>query len=68
MLEEEQAKLIPPSVLQVPIHVFLDLSTLECTHLSEPKELFILDLMNTHNNYPAREVMVSDILFHAVQV
>ncbi|KAG5286285.1 hypothetical protein AALO_G00013150 [Alosa alosa] len=42
----------------VPIHVFLDLSTLECTYLSEPAELFTLDLMNTHNNYPAREIMV----------
>lgn len=42
----------------VPIHVFLDLSTLECTHLSDTAELFTLDLMDATNNYPSREVMV----------
>ncbi|XP_063074289.1 protein arginine N-methyltransferase 9 [Engraulis encrasicolus] len=42
----------------VPIHVFLDLSTLDCTDLSEPAELFSLDLMNAHNNYPSRDLMV----------
>ncbi|XP_026116392.1 protein arginine N-methyltransferase 9 [Carassius auratus] len=42
----------------VPVHVFLDLSTLECTHLSEAVELFALDLMNTTVNYTDREVKV----------
>ncbi|KAG7333719.1 hypothetical protein KOW79_002126 [Hemibagrus wyckioides] len=42
----------------VPVHVFLDLSTLECTHLSEPAEMFVLDLMNTNNNYTSRDVRV----------
>ncbi|KAL0203496.1 hypothetical protein M9458_001514, partial [Cirrhinus mrigala] len=40
----------------VPVHMFLDLSTLECTHLSEPVELFTLDLMNSIANYTNREV------------
>ncbi|XP_066535623.1 protein arginine N-methyltransferase 9 [Hoplias malabaricus] len=40
----------------VPVHVFLDLSTLECTHLSDPVELFTLDLMNTNANYTSRDV------------
>uniref|UniRef100_A0A672PPV2 Protein arginine N-methyltransferase 9 n=1 Tax=Sinocyclocheilus grahami TaxID=75366 RepID=A0A672PPV2_SINGR len=42
----------------VPVHVFLDLSTLECTHLSEAVELFALDLMNSTVNYTGREVKV----------
>ncbi|KAG9275701.1 protein arginine N-methyltransferase 9 [Astyanax mexicanus] len=42
----------------VPVHVFLDLSTLECTHLSDPAELFTLDLMNTNNNYDSRDIRV----------
>ncbi|XP_052403016.1 protein arginine N-methyltransferase 9 [Carassius gibelio] len=42
----------------VPVHVFLDLSTLECTHLSEAVELFALDLMNSTVNYTDREVKV----------
>nr|XP_055061081.1 protein arginine N-methyltransferase 9 [Misgurnus anguillicaudatus] len=42
----------------VPVHMFLDLSTLECTHLSEPVELFTLDLMNSTANYTNREVKV----------
>ncbi|KTG43162.1 hypothetical protein cypCar_00025771 [Cyprinus carpio] len=42
----------------VPVHVFLDLSTLECTHLSEAVELFALDLMNSTSNYTDREVKV----------
>ncbi|XP_059410264.1 protein arginine N-methyltransferase 9 [Carassius carassius] len=42
----------------VPVHVFLDLSTLECTHLSEAVELFALDLMNSTANYTDREVKV----------
>ncbi|KAM3864796.1 protein arginine N-methyltransferase 9 [Diretmus argenteus] len=42
----------------VPVHVFLDFSTLECRHLSESMELFILDLMNTNANYTNREVKV----------
>jgi len=39
--------------------MFLDLSTLECTHLSEPIELFALDLMNNTANYTDKEVKVS---------
>ncbi|KAM9476898.1 protein arginine N-methyltransferase 9 isoform 2-T2 [Clarias gariepinus] len=42
----------------VPVHVFLDLSTLECTRLSDPAELFVLDLMDTNNNYTNRDVRV----------
>lgn len=44
--------------LQVPVHVFLDFSTLECRHLSETVELFMLDLMDTNANYTNREVKV----------
>ncbi|XP_008300998.1 protein arginine N-methyltransferase 9 [Stegastes partitus] len=40
----------------VPVHVFLDFSTLECRHLSESVELFVLDLMDTNANYTNREV------------
>uniref|UniRef100_A0AAQ5Z3A2 Protein arginine N-methyltransferase 9 n=2 Tax=Amphiprion TaxID=80969 RepID=A0AAQ5Z3A2_AMPOC len=40
----------------VPVHVFLDFSTLECRHLSESVELFVLDLMDTNANYIHREV------------
>lgn len=42
----------------VPVHMFLDLSTLECTHLSEPVELFALDLMNSTANYTDKEIKV----------
>uniref|UniRef100_A0AAQ5X918 Protein arginine methyltransferase 9 n=1 Tax=Amphiprion ocellaris TaxID=80972 RepID=A0AAQ5X918_AMPOC len=42
----------------VPVHVFLDFSTLECRHLSESVELFVLDLMDTNANYIHREVKV----------
>ncbi|XP_029005687.1 protein arginine N-methyltransferase 9 isoform X2 [Betta splendens] len=42
----------------VPVHVFLDFSTLECRRLSESVELFVLDLMNTNANYTNREVKV----------
>lgn len=42
----------------VPVHVFLDFSTLECRHLSESVELFVLDLMNTTANYTNRDVTV----------
>ncbi|XP_029357618.1 protein arginine N-methyltransferase 9 isoform X3 [Echeneis naucrates] len=42
----------------VPVHVFLDFSTLECRHLSEPVELFVLDLMDANTNYTNREVKV----------
>lgn len=42
----------------VPVHVFLDYSTLECKHLSESVELFVLDLMNTTANYNTRQVKV----------
>ncbi|XP_038126994.1 protein arginine N-methyltransferase 9 isoform X1 [Cyprinodon tularosa] len=40
----------------VPVHVFLDFSTLDCRHLSEVLELFVLDLMDTNANYTEREV------------
>ncbi|KAK5926225.1 hypothetical protein CgunFtcFv8_021816 [Champsocephalus gunnari] len=42
----------------VPVHVFLDFSTLECKHLSEFVELFVLDLMESTANYTNREVKV----------
>lgn len=42
----------------VPVHVFLDFSTLECKHLSESVELFVLDLMEASANYTNREVKV----------
>ncbi|XP_057699598.1 protein arginine N-methyltransferase 9 [Corythoichthys intestinalis] len=42
----------------VPVHVFLDFSTLACRHLSEPNELFVLDLMDAKANYDHREVQV----------
>ncbi|XP_068606850.1 protein arginine N-methyltransferase 9 [Brachionichthys hirsutus] len=42
----------------VPVHVFLDFSTLECKHLSEFVELFVLDLMEATANYTDREVKV----------
>ena len=38
--------------------MFLDFSTLECRHLSESVELFVLDLMNATANYTDREVKV----------
>nr|XP_020484536.1 protein arginine N-methyltransferase 9 [Labrus bergylta]XP_020484537.1 protein arginine N-methyltransferase 9 [Labrus bergylta]XP_020484538.1 protein arginine N-methyltransferase 9 [Labrus bergylta] len=42
----------------VPVHVFLDFSTLEGRHLSESVELFVLNLMDAHANYTNREVKV----------
>ncbi|XP_021172273.2 protein arginine N-methyltransferase 9 isoform X1 [Fundulus heteroclitus] len=45
----------------VPVHVFLDFSTLECRHLSEALELFVLDLMEAMANYTEREVKVQAI-------
>lgn len=45
----------------VPVHVFLDFSTLECRHLSEAQELFVLDLMDVNTNYTEREVKVQAI-------
>lgn len=42
----------------VPVHVFLDFSTLQCRHLSESVELFVLNLMDTNANYTTREVKV----------
>lgn len=47
-------------VFKVPVHVFLDFSTLECRHLSESVELFVLDLMDATANYINREVKVSE--------
>lgn len=49
-------------ILQVPVHVFLDFSTLECRHLSEALELFVLDLMDVNKNYTEREVKVKHAL------
>lgn len=43
---------------QVPVHVFLDFSTLDCKHLSQSVELFVLDLMDATANYTHREVKV----------
>lgn len=45
-------------IFKVPVHVFLDFSTLECKHLSESVELFVLDLMDATANYTHREVKV----------
>ncbi|KAL1023744.1 hypothetical protein UPYG_G00045470 [Umbra pygmaea] len=42
----------------VPVHVFLDLSTLQCRHLSDSVELFVLDLMDPNANYTHRDVKV----------
>ncbi|XP_069600144.1 protein arginine N-methyltransferase 9 [Ranitomeya imitator] len=43
---------IAPSINQykVPVHVFLNLSTLPCVRLSDPIELLRLDLMNPYSN------------------
>lgn len=49
-------------IFQVPVHVFLDFSTLECRHLSESVELFVLDLMDANANYINREVKVRHTL------
>ncbi|XP_031320995.1 protein arginine N-methyltransferase 9 isoform X2 [Camelus dromedarius] len=43
---------------QVPIRVFLDLSSLPCVPLSEPVELLRLDLMTPYLNTANREVKV----------
>uniref|UniRef100_F6VIT9 Protein arginine N-methyltransferase 9 n=1 Tax=Ornithorhynchus anatinus TaxID=9258 RepID=F6VIT9_ORNAN len=43
---------------QVPVRVFLDLSTLPCVPLSKPVELLRLDLMNPYLNSSNREVKV----------
>ncbi|XP_053316658.1 protein arginine N-methyltransferase 9 [Spea bombifrons] len=45
--------LIAPSInrFKVPVHVFLNLSALPCTPLSEPVDLYKLDLMNPCSNY-----------------
>ncbi|XP_008849323.1 protein arginine N-methyltransferase 9 isoform X1 [Nannospalax galili] len=43
---------------QVPIRVFLDLSSLPCTPLSQPVELLRLDLMTPYLNTSNREVKV----------
>ncbi|XP_061685224.1 protein arginine N-methyltransferase 9 isoform X2 [Syngnathoides biaculeatus] len=46
----------------VPVHVFLDFSTLACRHLSKPTELFVLDLMDANANYNNRDVRVQTTL------
>ncbi|KFO20572.1 Putative protein arginine N-methyltransferase 10 [Fukomys damarensis] len=43
---------------QVPIHVFLDLSSLSCVPLSKPVELLRLDLMTPYLNTSNREVKI----------
>ncbi|XP_004643679.1 protein arginine N-methyltransferase 9 isoform X1 [Octodon degus] len=43
---------------QVPIRVFLDLSSLPCIHLSKPVELLRLDFMTPYLNTSNREVKV----------
>ncbi|NXO01662.1 ANM9 methyltransferase, partial [Rhinopomastus cyanomelas] len=43
---------------KVPVHVYLDLSTLPCLPLSKPAELLRLDLMNPLLNSSSREVEV----------
>lgn len=43
---------------QVPIRVFLDLSSLPCVPLSQPVELLRLDLMTPYLNTSSREVKV----------
>ncbi|XP_006870929.1 PREDICTED: putative protein arginine N-methyltransferase 10 [Chrysochloris asiatica] len=43
---------------QVPIHAFLDLSSLPCIPLSKPVELLRLDLMTPYLNTSSREVKV----------
>uniref|UniRef100_A0A8C5P4C5 Protein arginine N-methyltransferase 9 n=1 Tax=Jaculus jaculus TaxID=51337 RepID=A0A8C5P4C5_JACJA len=43
---------------QVPVRVFLDLSSLPCKPLSQPVELLRLDLMTPYLNTPEREVKV----------
>lgn len=42
----------------MPVHVFLNLSTLECARLSDPAEMFVLDLMENSRNYASRDVRV----------
>lgn len=43
---------------QVPIHVFLDLSSLSCVPLSKPVELLRLDLMTPYLNTSNKEVKI----------
>lgn len=50
--------------LQVPVHVFLDFSTLQCRHLSESVELFVLNLMDVTANYSNREIKVRNSLVY----
>lgn len=45
-------------LFQVPIRVFLDLSSLPCVPLSQPVELLRLDLMTPYLNTSSREVKV----------
>ncbi|KAJ8278038.1 hypothetical protein GJAV_G00083110 [Gymnothorax javanicus] len=42
----------------VPVHVFLDLATLQCVHLSQPVELLTLDLMTSSENSAHQQVKV----------
>ncbi|XP_005372366.2 protein arginine N-methyltransferase 9-like [Microtus ochrogaster] len=46
------------ALFQVPIRVFLDLSSLPCVPLSQPVELLRLDLMTPYLNTSSREVKV----------
>lgn len=52
---------------QVPVHVFLDFSTLDCKHLSQSVELFVLDLMDATANYTQREVKVGGIVCNCIR-
>lgn len=36
----------------------MNLSTLECARLSDPAEMFALDLMDSRRNYASRDVRV----------
>ncbi|XP_010609213.1 protein arginine N-methyltransferase 9 isoform X2 [Fukomys damarensis] len=54
---------------QVPIHVFLDLSSLSCVPLSKPVELLRLDLMTPYLNTSNREVKGQNLnLFYTTQI
>ncbi|KAG2466097.1 protein arginine N-methyltransferase 9 [Polypterus senegalus] len=51
---------VAPSInrFTVPVHIFVDLTTLPSVHLSQPVELFSLDLMYPGSNCRSREVTV----------
>ncbi|XP_075143797.1 protein arginine N-methyltransferase 9 isoform X2 [Leptodactylus fuscus] len=61
---------IAPSINQfkVPVHVFLNLSTLPCVQLSDPIELLRLDLMNPLSNHLNLATEVKVIICKSGQV